>query len=371
MARHATPATAPAHSVQGHIRRLRSLVAGKKIEEAAPAASRAWMDALRESLQMAATLEFATVPPYLCALWSIKHELDPAAVSIREIVQQEMLHMGLVCNMLVAVGGTPQITSAVPSYPTALPGGVHKGLQVKLAGLSRSTLEDFMWIERPVKGVQEANPHKQAATTSKDPVADETIGEFYDSIKAAFVHYRPQLSLDHQITGPLAWRSVATVEDVEETIELIKTQGEGSAEKPTGDRGSLSHYYRFREVYEGHELIWNRSKRVLEGGKAIAFPDVWPMGKVPKGGYREEDVTRDEWHLIDGFDDTFTTLLDQLQSAWTERGGQAFFIRAIATMFELERYAKPLMQIPIPKDRERRTYGPCFRYKARVSHGRS
>ncbi len=357
-------ATRPAQrTLRQHAERLRGMA--KPARKGAARAGESWLEALRESLQMAVTLEFATVPPYLCALWSIGEELHPVAVSIREIVQQEMLHMGLAANMLAAIGGVPKIAAAVPAYPTGLPGGVHEGLVVKLSGLTRQILEDFMWIERPVKAFEEeASPHHaHEGEPVPDRPGDETIGEFYDCIKAVFVHHRPVLALDHQITGPLAWRTVATVEDVEEAIELIKTQGEGSSRKPVNDRGSLSHFYRFREAYEGHQLIWNRARKVLEAGDPIPFPAVSPMGSVPKGGYRQADVTPEVWHLIDKFDDTFTSLLDQIQKAWTEPGGQAYFIRAIATMFELERYAKPLMRIPIPKDKHGRTYGPCFRYK--------
>lgn len=80
---------------------------------------------LRNALQSAITLEFATLPPYLTALWSIKEEMHPAAVSIREVVQEEMQHMGIACNMLKAIGGTAQIAGRVPHYPaTGLPGDV-------------------------------------------------------------------------------------------------------------------------------------------------------------------------------------------------------------------------------------------------------
>src|SRR5262245_57028318 len=55
---------------------------------------RCTMKWLQNALQSAITLEFATLPPYLTALWSIKNETDPVAISIREVVQEEMQHMG-------------------------------------------------------------------------------------------------------------------------------------------------------------------------------------------------------------------------------------------------------------------------------------
>lgn len=54
-------------------------------------------------------------------------------------------------------------------------------------------------------------------------------------------------------------------------------------------------------------------------------------------------------------------MLDQLQAAWAI-GGQASLVHAYETMFDLEKYAKPLMQIRLPFGGGA-TYGPCFRYK--------
>ena len=150
---------------------------------------------LKEALQAAVTLEFATIPPYLSALWSIKDELHPVTKSIREVVQEEMLHMALACNMLASLGETPQIASTVPQYPASLPGGVHKGLTVTLMGLSKESLQGFLWIERPLTQVPIENPYgKENAGFDLDELdrqhpRDETIGEFYEQISKGFETY--------------------------------------------------------------------------------------------------------------------------------------------------------------------------------------
>src|SRR5207244_329121 len=59
---------------------------------------------LELALQSAVSVEFSTIPPYLSALWSIKDQMHPVAASIRDVVQEEMLHMALACNMLTALG---------------------------------------------------------------------------------------------------------------------------------------------------------------------------------------------------------------------------------------------------------------------------
>jgi Mn-containing catalase len=69
-------------------------------------------------LQNAVELEFATVPPYLAAMWSIRDGDEPVTGLLQQIVHQEMLHMGLVANVLNAIGGTVNISGRIPAYAT-------------------------------------------------------------------------------------------------------------------------------------------------------------------------------------------------------------------------------------------------------------
>src|SRR5690348_596215 len=91
-------------------------------------------DWIEQMLQSAIELEFATIPPYLVAMWSIVDQSDPVFGLIEQIVKQEMLHMGIVANILNAIDGAPNIAHRIPSYPrTGLPGGVHPKLHLELA----------------------------------------------------------------------------------------------------------------------------------------------------------------------------------------------------------------------------------------------
>ena len=68
---------------------------------------------LRDALQHALMLEHATIPAYLCALYSIEDGTNvEAAEIIRSVVMEEMLHMVLVANVLNAVGGEPSVDHA-------------------------------------------------------------------------------------------------------------------------------------------------------------------------------------------------------------------------------------------------------------------
>ena len=80
-------------------------------------------DRLKELLQAAVELELATIPPYLCALYSMRPVgNEEAKLVIRSVVVEEMLHMVLAANVLNAIGGEPRVTGDhAPRYPHELP----------------------------------------------------------------------------------------------------------------------------------------------------------------------------------------------------------------------------------------------------------
>ena len=49
---------------------------------------------LKQALQWAIQLELATIPPYLCAMWSIKAKTEYAYASIYEIVSRKWFIWG-------------------------------------------------------------------------------------------------------------------------------------------------------------------------------------------------------------------------------------------------------------------------------------
>jgi hypothetical protein len=335
---------------------LRSAASPALAAPAGPEADRELKKKLLEkSLRVAIRLEQATIPPYLCALWSIEDELHPAAKSIREVVQEEMLHMSLACNMLVAIGGTPDLLSQCPSYPSPLPGGLHPQLKVRLAGLSPEILDDFMVIERPEKVI----PHGH---TENPTTIESTIGSFYLSLEALFRDVSPTFHTESQITGPIAKLVIKDLDDVTAAIATIREQGEGSS-STMADTGidDLAHYYRFEELREGRKLEFDETKDPpFFHGAELVFPQVLPMQSVPDGGYQKEDVPHEAWELITRFDWAYSQMLQYLNAAWTG-GGQRAFLKSIECMFELEKTAKPLMRIPLPANPSV-TLGPCFRY---------
>jgi len=303
---------------------------------------------LQESLQAAVELEFATLPPYLSGLWSIKdpNTSDPDGIVanlVLSVIMEEMLHMGLTLNMLVAVGGTPTVVA--PPYPGHLPGGVRPELEVFLSGLTKDSVAMFMQIEMP-----------------EEPVAFEstetfpTIGAFYDAIADAFRALSPSITQTRQIhrtidvpdpdgpgKTPLTEDLIliTSVADAEQAIATIKTQGEGVTGTPDSPDNELAHYYRFGEIFHGKKLVEVTPGKFEFSGDPVPFPDCWPVAKVPPGGYGDKTKA---------FNTAYGLMISQLEDAWTKDppdGGPGLLRQAIGTMFGLTTQAGMLVTEPL------------------------
>jgi hypothetical protein len=344
------------------------------------------MQWLEESLQSAVRLEFATIPLYLAALWSIQDPPDPpqppetnwptstchgAYAVLRGIAVEEMLHFGLVCNMLTTIGCVPDIVAALPAYPSqGLPGGVRPDLHVTLAGLSRDRVAElFMQIEYPEDPVPGTTP-----PPTPPPGDYATIGALYDAIAATFQTLEPPIEGTNQLTqatfdnygcigasvgGPETLSPLNTISEVLTAIETIKEQGEGTSAGPDAPdyRDELAHYFKFGSVY--HEALYVQGP---DGGwdytgEPVPFPAVAPMQEVPEGGY--PDPAPDVTQALLAFNTAFSAVIDGLQAAWAG-GGNAALNAAIGNMFGLAALAKPLYEMNVPGTQD--TYGPTFEY---------
>jgi len=297
---------------------------------------------LQGSLLTAIQLEFSTIPPYLCAEWSINS--DPSGVTdmIHGVVMQEMLHYGLACNMYTATGGslsgeiaTPEF---VPAYPAnGLPGGVHPGLIVSLQPLSPQALQTFMSIEYP-----EVTPVVQQPNTPPPPAPPPppTIGQFYQVIAAAFSTMFPGGSLPHNpsvnqvVTNVDSDRlfAINTVADALNAIDEITDQGEGTSMSP--DRGvfdpsTLAHYYTFAQIYYG-KTVAQVGTGFQYSDTTIMMPTVHDFAPQPPGAPGQQT-----------FIHQFVTLMTQLEQCWTSG---LSFSAARGTMFGLQTAGTSLIQ---------------------------
>ncbi len=324
---------------------------------------------LRNALQQAIMVEIATIGPYASALWSIEASGGAVAKDIREVIFDEMTHMGLVCNMLTTIGGTPVIADpkVVPKYEHPLPGGVRPELIVFLEGLTKDSVEMFSEIERP------ENPVANFETFA-------TIGAFYTAIEEAFEVHQQLISGARQVEFSLENHGqgnkivpLDTLEKVRAAIEIIKEQGEGTSASPEnpfpGKPGELAHFYVFREMFHGKKLIKVSESPVVWDfkGDDVPLPAAFPMGRVPAGGWADGGPNAPApavQQVLGAFNAHFSSMLRALQAAWRTDDadeGSAGVFAAIGHMSGMRTEARKLVQIALP-DGSGKNYGPEFLY---------
>lgn len=317
--------------------------------------------AVQRSLQRAIELEHATIPPYLYALYSLDEQRNPQiAALIFSVVRQEMLHMCLSSNILNAIGGRPAIDvpGFIPQYPGHLPGAVEKSLVVHLRPFSMDQLETFMTIEEP--------EHSADAEPLPDPSVGRTIGEFYGAICKALGRL-PASAFDpsgkRQINAELM-RGAVVVTDLSSAQAAITTiidQGEGTRVSPQDGQGELAHYYRFKEIHEGRELIQVKGEWVY-GGAPIPFD--------PKGVYAAPSNPKSSSYprgsiaaaANRNFNGAYTSLLAVLHDLFNGQNDAATFHRALALMMSMKEQAKGMMSSA--SNYGQLNIGPSFEYQA-------
>jgi hypothetical protein len=273
------------------------------------------IDELKGALQLAMQLEFATIPPYLCAQWSTKNDPDRVEGVLHKIVSQEMYHFALAGNLLTAIGGRPAVANPdfLWRYPAdTLPGGIAQENPVDLKPLNHEQLAVFMQIEYP-----EFPPVALLAAA-----APTTIGAFYDTIIVAFQTLNPAIDSNaHAVDVPFSNR-VKSIADAIAVIDRIKSEGEGlqgSPDQPSGDRAGFAHYYLFKELYIQKRLIKIGQKWSFDGAP-IELPEVYDFKQS---------------HLVPSpstdFNRMVSALLVDLEKCWAS--GES---PNVAAMFELQ-----------------------------------
>ncbi len=352
---------------------------------------------LKEQLQTALELEHSTIPPYLCALYSIKpgSNLMPVEI-IKSVVLEEMLHMIMVANLLNAIGGQPRIGEKetgkngkfIPDYPTKLPGNVDEKLTVELSYFSKETIRTFWRIEHPL-GEYDIPPQMAPAGKSYG-----SIGEFYEALlinimmleeiaskknKTIFTG-KPerQVSAEHYYGAGGKLFTVHNLEDAFGVIGEIVGQGEGtlgsifSESYQEGDPKSLifgpdveeyAHYFRFKEVhYERFYAITDSAHRDshnhgLPTGERfeVDWDAVCKMRPNPK--LKDYEKGSPIYNKTYEFNKTYSALLDNINEGCN--GKPEVLKEGITLMYQLKYQAVELMNIPW---KDGYMAGPSFEY---------
>jgi hypothetical protein len=225
------------------------------------------LEELRQHIELAISIELATIPPYLYSMYSIESSGSDTALMIRSVVVEEMLHAVLATNLLLAVGGTPDFRTSryIPTYPMDLPHHTPP-LSLDLKPISLEHVKDmFMRIEQPEIHNAPANPDEY-----------ETLGQFYHALEIALqrlsehqdLFSHPQLGsqlADPRFYQPVAFDAVDSgglvgitdLDSAMQAMEIIIHQGEGVSDERWADAShqELTHYHKLLQITDDPSSI--------------------------------------------------------------------------------------------------------------------
>ncbi len=217
---------------------------------------------LRSHIELAIQIELSTIPPYLFAMYSIEDQVSEAALLIKSIVAEEMLHAALAANLLLAVGGRPDFSSTayIPRYPSDLPHH-EPPLLLELAPCSLPLVRDvFMRIEQP-----------EVHGAPGQPDRFETLGQFYHALEVGLRELSNSVSLftnpqteaqmsDPSFYGPVQFDAedsgglmmIDELDSAIDAIEVIIHQGEGLSDERWADPShqELTHFYKLKRIMD-------------------------------------------------------------------------------------------------------------------------
>jgi hypothetical protein len=324
--------------------------------------------ALRQHLQTAVELEHSTIPPYLCALYSINPERNEFAYrTIQGVVMEEMLHMILAANILNAIGGEPSINSPqfIPEYPTYLPHS-NNAFLVSLQKFSPDCMDVFLKIEHPAPQSAPPEAHHYA-----------TIGQFYSAIKRALCRldqvtpggiftgdYSRQVRPEHYYGGGGKLVAIRHLDDAILAINEIIGQGEGidgsivdTDHELFGEQIEYAHYFKYMEIFHQRRYQPTDSAQLPPSGAPVAvdWNAVADMQTNPKmSDYKKGSEL---WQKTYEFNYCYMQLLKQLHLACN--GEPEVIMQAVPVMYELKYKAIELMQMPTASGKRA---GPSFEY---------
>ena len=332
-------------------------------------------------VQTAIELEHATIPPYLCGYFTIKQGSNKEASDIiRSVVIEEMLHLSIASNLLLALGGSPNINGAnfVPTYPHDLPMGIGDHHLVHLRKCSVEQVEKvFMMIEEPEEPRAIPVSNLKTAALAAEQEFD-TIGAFYAALADKIVelgsditwHTDKQNVASRWFPNPEEMFLIDSVEKAKAAITVIVNQGEGAdlGQDPFDMEGAPAHYYRFEQIVKGKKLIVNppgQTPRYVYGGAPVTLDmnEVWDMDDDPKvANYKPGS---DSYRLATQFNYSYTKLLNAIHRAFN--GEPEYIAHAMGVMYELRFLAQQTLATKAewadPSNESHKQTGLSFEYQ--------
>ncbi|WP_135078485.1 ferritin-like protein [Terasakiella sp. SH-1] len=350
---------------------------------------------IQELLQDAITLELATLPTYYTGVFSLKPSAAPyARALIQSVAHEEMLHMTLACNLLISIGGKPEIKKMGETlkFPTKLPAGVIPDLVVSLKSATKEHVQEvFMGIERPDTTATLPGEVPEKMLLVVEPTYD-SIGDFYHAILAKldelsksgnnpFVEDSEKLQLNVSDLFPNAIETgqkpteapekyqtgyVTDLTSAAIMVDTILDQGEGAKINTDpvcpygGMNHSFAHYFKFGEIYHGKKLI--KDDTAVSGwsytGEDIPVTDDDIYNFKPNAALSDYQEGTAVYQAAQEFYLAYMRLIDSLDK--TFNGDPSMISSAIGVMFELKLVAEKVVQFEIESNGQTYTAAPPF-----------
>lgn len=327
------------------------------------------LDELKRHLFAAMQLEHATIPIYLTALYSIVPGTNREGYHIiRAVAVEEMLHLTLVCNLLNAVGGCPDLSTPgfTPSYPAYLPDG-EQDFSAGLQAFSPQAIETFLKIERPASlRPEESNKRfrkrKRGLLAAGHTDAGEeehffSIGEFYKAVEIglddlyaemgdALFSGDPALQVgpEYYYSGGGGLIAVTDLASAKKALDLIAEQGEGVTGHIFDEDGEIAHYYRFQQlVLRRFYQEGDQPDQPTGGAVEVDWSAVYPIKPNAKiADYPEGSEAR---AAAEAFNAGYSAYLALLTRAFN--GEPNLLVDAVGDMFRLKDLIYQLMRQPL------------------------
>lgn len=297
---------------------------------------------LGELLQSALELEFATIPTYLSAAFSLYPSSSNEKIYdlILRVAIEEMLHMSAVANLMNAIGVAPNIVAAVPKFPCTL-NILKDPLTLNLGSFSFDLIEDlFMRIEAPEKPI-----HYKVLAMAARP---KTIGQFYagiidiiqrdiipDLFKNAERDRYKQVEVKSLFNKSIAYASnqdsnkyplksdidfmITDKASAVRHLSWIVDQGEGESEiDPLTLEGLPGHFYRFESIVRLRYLVKD-ANAVKEYSFSGGDLPLEPAGvhefdaNAKASDYANHQAVMQEMSF---FNDDYTSMVNSLETAF-------------------------------------------------------
>lgn len=317
---------------------------------------------LGEMLQAALQLEFAVIPVYLSAAFSLDNRNEAIRNLITRVAIEEMLHFTIVANTMNAIGIPPDIAAAIPSYPCRI-AVVEPALHLELKPFSDDLVKElFLRIETPEEPIE----YKVKPLAPPPP----TVGDFYRAIiKIIESQTIPGLfDVDPAsrnvaiIPGPPAFPSVAYRDDNDQynypiptTIDFritdcasavrhlkwIVDQGEGTTRDDTDPidvSGLPAHYYRFVSILKRKYLIADAAeeKKYSYSGGSLPFDEEGRHDFDANPKVEDYAAHEDVAYEMNRFNAAYSKMIDALKAAFASRDGDAATIAYRASIRKMQ-----------------------------------